>query len=64
MGHIHLTRREILQSLPVLGSGALLRPLRGGRPDRDRRDCQRSERMIPMIHDGGLFTDLCFTVFS
>ena len=33
MGHIHLTRREILQSLPVLGSGALLRPLRGGRPD-------------------------------
>ena len=33
MGHTHLTRREILQSLPVLGAGALLRPLRGERPD-------------------------------
>src|SRR5258707_13228247 len=33
MGHVHLTRREILQSLPVLGAGALLRPMRGERPD-------------------------------
>ena len=33
MGHIHLSRREILRSIPVLGSGALLRPVRGQRPD-------------------------------
>src|SRR5260370_738263 len=33
MGHIHLSRREILQSIPVLGSAALLAPLRGQRPD-------------------------------
>ena len=33
MGHVHLTRREILQSLPVLGAGALLQPMRGERPD-------------------------------
>jgi hypothetical protein len=33
MGHIHLSRREILQSIPLLGSGALLRPVRGDRPD-------------------------------
>src|SRR2546425_10118195 len=33
MGHIHLSRREILRSIPVPGAGALLRPLRGDRPD-------------------------------
>jgi hypothetical protein len=33
MGQLHLSRREILQSIPVLGSGALLRPLWGDRPD-------------------------------
>jgi hypothetical protein len=33
MGHIHLSRREILRSVPVLGSGALLRPVRRQRPD-------------------------------
>src|SRR5713101_2043449 len=33
MGHIHLSRREILQRLPALGSGALLAPLWGERPD-------------------------------
>ena len=33
MGHVHLSRREILQSLPLLGSGAMLAPLWGERPD-------------------------------
>src|SRR3954466_5887792 len=33
MGHIHRSRREILQSIPLLGSGALLRPLHAERPD-------------------------------
>src|SRR5271166_2679296 len=33
MGHIHLSRREILQSIPVLGAGARLAPLWGERPD-------------------------------
>jgi hypothetical protein len=33
MGHIHRSRREILQSIPLLGSGAMLAPLRGDRPD-------------------------------
>jgi hypothetical protein len=34
MGHIpHLSRREILQSIPLLGSSAMLAPLWGERPD-------------------------------
>ena len=33
MGHIHRSRREILQSIPLLGSGAMLAPLWGERPD-------------------------------
>ena len=33
MGHVHRSRREILQSIPLLGSGALLAPLWGERPD-------------------------------
>jgi hypothetical protein len=33
MGHIHLSRREILQRIPVLSSGAWLAPLWGERPD-------------------------------
>src|SRR5213593_4778957 len=33
MGHIHLSRREIVQAIPFLGAGALLRPLWGERPD-------------------------------
>jgi hypothetical protein len=33
MGHIHRSRREILQSIPLLGSGAMLAPLWGDRPD-------------------------------
>src|SRR4030095_6658642 len=32
MGHIHLSRREILQRLPALSSGALFAPLSGQRP--------------------------------
>lgn len=33
MGHIHLSRREILESIPVLSAGARLAPLWGERPD-------------------------------
>ena len=33
MGHVHLTRRQILGSIPVLGSGSLLLPLHGQKPD-------------------------------
>ena len=33
MGHVHLSRRDILQSIPLLGSGAMLAPLWGERPD-------------------------------
>ncbi|MBM3773659.1 MAG: hypothetical protein FJW37_00675 [Acidobacteria bacterium] len=33
MGHHHLSRREILNALPVLGAGSLLAPLAGQRPD-------------------------------
>jgi hypothetical protein len=33
MGHVHLTRRQILASIPVLSSGTLLAPLRGQKPD-------------------------------
>ncbi len=33
MGHIHLTRRDILRSIPILGTGSLLLPLRGQKPD-------------------------------
>src|ERR1044072_2135509 len=32
MGHIHLSRREILQRLPALSSGALFAPLSGQSP--------------------------------
>jgi hypothetical protein len=34
MGHIHRSRHEILQSIPLLGSGALLASLWGERPAR------------------------------
>ncbi|MFN7918635.1 MAG: CehA/McbA family metallohydrolase [Bryobacteraceae bacterium] len=33
MGHHHLSRRQILQSIPVLSSGSLLLPLHGQKPD-------------------------------
>jgi len=33
MGHVHRSRREILQSIPLLGSGAMLAQLWGERPD-------------------------------
>ncbi len=33
MGHHHLTRRDILRSIPLIGSGSLLLPMRGQKPD-------------------------------
>jgi hypothetical protein len=33
MGHHHLSRRELLRSIPVLTSGSLLLPVRGEKPD-------------------------------
>src|SRR3989442_845157 len=33
MGHHQLSRREILEAIPILGSGSLLLPLSGQRPD-------------------------------
>ena len=33
MGHIHLSRRDLLRSIPVLTSGSLLAPLGAQRPD-------------------------------
>lgn len=63
MGHIHMSRRDLLRSIPVLTSGSLLLPLRGQKPDtsspaiirgaiRDQRTGKPAAAKVRLIETG------------